>query len=34
MTKSAEQATIDDLRHDYERLAKRAKRRYVSVLMR
>ena len=30
MAKSAEQATIDDLRHDYERLAKRAKLRYVS----
>lgn len=29
MAKSAEQATIDDLRHDYERLAKRAKLRYV-----
>ena len=30
MAKSAEQITIDDLRHDYERLAKRAKLRYVS----
>ncbi len=30
MAKSAEKPTIDDLRHDYERLAKRAKLRYVS----
>ena len=30
MAKSVEQATIEDLRHDYERLAKQAKLRYVS----
>lgn len=30
MIKTTEQSTIDDLRHDYERLAKRAKLRYVS----
>ena len=30
MAKSVEQTTIDDLRHDYERLARRANLRYVS----
>lgn len=30
MAKSADQSTVEDLRHDYESLAKRAKLRYVS----